>query len=515
MRFNLHARLHTLHCISPEDENGDEPYMFTFYVRADGTTLRQSLTNPGHLIPSLTVVSPPGAHGNLGVEDLLSKGDVQVPPAVGSFDTMLTPIAFTFTDRGRQVQAFIPGRLVAIAALLEEDWTSDSVANALHAAVTAHVQARINEFFGGVDLNPTITTALQDPGPPAQKIANVRNAVNTFLAQQVAVFRAQLRSELTDLAINVVIKEAFSDFNVLGTLLENAIDRDDMLDTGQVLFAEDAMIQGNLNANATNELREESTGLDGAWYILYSSAHADLAFDLRDVEINSKVGTPIKGTPTNFTPPRAQLCVSPEPVEVSSDFIPQLYDLLTTYPFCRYRYLLEGQELRANEGFVTFPARTSLQELDPTAFPFVKLITTTKDVTVNFQVVPDPFRPQLQHLVLSNVPADGTYSFTLKVEAVLPNGRAIPVTEFSRAFQGQVITFPPGYISRIRKCRKDFTDKFSESVTVGPKELWGPYGREQRYAEIQTFLDTYVSRLGASPQRVERLRALVGKALGR
>ena len=275
------------------------------------------------------------------------------------------------------------------------------------------------------------------------------------------------------------------------------------------------MIQGNLNTNVTNELREEHTGLDGAWYVLYSSAHAELAFDVRDVEVTSKVGDVNKGKPDSFTPPRATLCVSPEPVEVSNDHIQQSYDVLTTYPFCRYRYLLEGQELRGNDGSVTFPARTSLQQLDPTAFPFVKLITTTKDVTVNFHVEADARRPQLQHLILSNVPADGTYSFNLRIEAVLPDGRAIPVQELSRAFQGQVITFPPGYISRIRKCRKDFTDKFSESTTVGPKELWGPYGREQRYAEIQTLLDTYVSRLGAAPERIEHLRALVGQAFNK
>jgi hypothetical protein len=50
---------------------------------------------------------------------------------------------------------------------------------------------------------------------------------------------------------------------------------------------------------------------------------------------------------------------------------------------------------------------------------------------------------------------------------------------------------------------------------VGPKELWGPYGREQRHAEVQTLIDTYVSRLGASPERVEHLRTLVGRAFGR
>jgi hypothetical protein len=219
MRFTLHARLHTLHCITPEDANGDEPYMFTFFVRADGTTLRQNPTSPGQLIPSLTVVSPPGAHGNLGVEDVESQADIQVPPAVGNFDTALSPIPFTFAAGGLQIQAFIPGRLVAIAALLEEDWTSDHVANAIHAAVTTHVQARINQFFGALNFTPVITTALAAPGTSAERVTNVRNAVNTFFGQQSDIFRAQLRPELRDLALKVVLTEAFSDFNVLGTLL--------------------------------------------------------------------------------------------------------------------------------------------------------------------------------------------------------------------------------------------------------------------------------------------------------
>lgn len=514
MRFSLKARLHTLHCITPEDEGGDEPYMLTFYVRADGTTLRQVSGGQAQLLPSLRVVSPPGAHDNIGVNDFLSTGNVRVPAAVGNFDTDLEPVPFTFTVDGRQIQAFIPGRLVAVTALLDEDMTSDRIANAIHARVTQQIEASINAFFSRLNFGPTIAGAL-GPGSPAEKVARVRDALNAFLTQQIAVFRAELRPQLSAIAIKTVLEEVVSDPLGIISLFENALDRDDMIDTGQVIFAEDAMIQGNLDANTADELREHSTGLDGAWYILHSSAHANLAFDVRDVEITSRVGTIIKGAPQSFTPPRAQLCVSPEPVEFSSDLIPQVYDILTTYPFCRYRYTIGAEPLRDNQGSVTFPALTTFQQLDPTAFPFVKLTSTTKQVTINYQIVPDAVRPQLQHLILSNVPEEGTYSFDLKIEAVLPNGQAIPVQELSRVFQGQVIGFPPGFISRIRKCRKDFTDKWSESVRVGPKELWGPYGHEQRFAEIQTLLDTYASRLGASPQRVDQLKVFVGKAFGR
>ena len=128
--------------------------------------------------------------------------------------------------------------------------------------------------------------------------------------------------------------------------------------------------------------------------------------------------------------------------------IPQSYDVLTTYPFCQYRYSIDGKTLGIDQRLVTVPALVAIQELDKTGFPFVKLRNATANVTINFQVQLDTLRPQLQHLILSNVPAEGTYSFTLKIEAVLGGGRVVPVAEQSLVFQGQRINFPPGFISK-------------------------------------------------------------------
>jgi hypothetical protein len=107
MRFTLHAHLHTLHCITPTDPNGDEPYVLSYFVRADGTTLRQNPSSPGRPIPSLTAVATAGAHGDLDVDSVASGGTFRVPDAVGRFDTPLQPIPFNVSVGAQQIQAWL------------------------------------------------------------------------------------------------------------------------------------------------------------------------------------------------------------------------------------------------------------------------------------------------------------------------------------------------------------------------------------------------------------------------
>lgn len=517
MHFKLQAHLHTLHCITPTDEGGDEPYMWSFFIRADGVTLRQDPANPGQFIPSLTVFATPGAHGDLHIDDVVSGATFRIRDEVGRFETELRPIPFTFVLGAQQIQAWIPGRLLAFAALLDEDATSDAIVASIHHAVTEHIELRINQFFGGLNLAPVIAGAVSPGASLAQIVTNVRNAVNTFLAQQIRVFSAQLTSELTDLALEVALTEIVRSGNpvtMLFTALENFLDRDDMIGVGQFNFAEDAIILAGLNLNTSGAIRESRAGLDGAWYVLYSSANADLNFNVTDVVTTSQVGIITNRIPGSFNPPHATICVPEGTVEYSSAFVPQSYDILVTYPFCTYRYSIEGLPLNGSSGSVSFQAEATFQELDNTGFPFVKVRTETRTATINFQFQPDPLRPQLQHLIVTNTPADGTYYFTLRIEALLGSGRVIHVMDQVLLFQGQVIEFPPGFIRGIRKCLADFASRSSKSKRVGLKELWGPYGREQRYAEVQQLIDDHAAHVAVAPDRLKQIKLIVARVFG-
>lgn len=116
----------------------------------------------------------------------------------------------------------------------------------------------------------------------------------------------------------------------------------------------------------------------------------------------------------------------------------------------------------------------------------------TRTATIHFQIQPDPLRPQLQHLMLSN-----TMNQPL-------------------SFQGQRIEFAPGFIEGVKKCLEPFTsDRYSTSRRVGPKELWGPAAREQRYLEAQNLIEGHAAHFAVSPERLRQIKSIVAQAFGR
>jgi hypothetical protein len=95
------------------------------------------------------------------------------------------------------------------------------------------------------------------------------------------------------------------------------------------------------------------------------------------------------------------------------------------------------------------------------------------------------FEPQIKRLTLANDPADGGYWLTLDIDAVLDDGSTTFARQPVIEFDGQTIELPEGFIEGIEKCLEPLTgNRFSESIRVGPKELWGPFGRQERYEQI-------------------------------
>jgi hypothetical protein len=71
MHLSINVNLHTLHCITPTDPSGeDEPYLWTFFIRADGETIRQNTTIPDMLSADVQIDSGPGRPGNLLVDSV-------------------------------------------------------------------------------------------------------------------------------------------------------------------------------------------------------------------------------------------------------------------------------------------------------------------------------------------------------------------------------------------------------------------------------------------------------------
>jgi hypothetical protein len=513
-QFIAKANLHSLHCITPTDVSGeDEPYIWTFFVRADGSTLLPNPANPGQFIPSLTIVAKPGEHGNLNVEGVVSGSNFKIPNKVGDFETELVPIPISFTFGSQTFEGWVPGRLVCLAAVVDEDATSDVIVAAIHLAVVKHVQTRVNQFFGGLNVLPAVT------GAAANGIDAVTDAVNTFLTNQLEAFQRQLTSEITELAVDVALRETvrlLSPGAMLFTIVVNALDHDELVGVGNVPFAEDALIEANLFMNATADVRQPSSTLGGAWYVLRASAEADLRFFPSDfvwVPSTSKATSRVAGS---HTPTRDMVCVPDGRIQFWRAFLPQSHDIMVTYPFCTYRYSINGKILEETLTEVTFPSEVLIEEFDETGYPFVKTRSETRTVRIRYKQQADVLQPQLRHLILENDPADGTYYFNLKIEALLPGGRTIVVGEQPLLFEGQVIEFEPGFIEGIKKCLEPFmTNKYAKSKHIGKRELWGARAYERQFEEVMGVIEERASMRAIAPGRLNSVRAAVERAFHR
>ena len=152
MRFTLHAHLHTLHCITPEDE----------------TVTSRSCSRPslGPTVPPCGRTRRAGpasprwwpwprlARTEISKEDVVESGaNFHVHEWISSFDPNCAHPVHLHLRRQADT-GVLPGRLVAISALLDEDGPG-VVIDRIHPPVTAHVQVKINAFFGALTSRPS------------------------------------------------------------------------------------------------------------------------------------------------------------------------------------------------------------------------------------------------------------------------------------------------------------------------------------------------------------------------
>jgi hypothetical protein len=135
-----------LFCFHGSDESDSEPYLWCIGFTLDGRTITHT---PG--APTLggapDLFFSPGSHGSIGGPMGIG-ATRRIPPAVGRFATTLQPIVLTVAGQRLEV----PGTVGLIGILLEEDATSDSGADAAHAAINNLVSTEIREAVEDINL---------------------------------------------------------------------------------------------------------------------------------------------------------------------------------------------------------------------------------------------------------------------------------------------------------------------------------------------------------------------------
>jgi len=520
MRLLIDANLHTLHCITPTDPSGeDEPYLWAFFIRADGATIRQSTISPGHLSANVEVSSGPGQPGNLLVDGVESGGNIRIPTNVGKHSSELRPVVLRFSRGGADFRFFLPGVLFVVAVLIDEESVPEDAMKAAHDDVKNLLKRRLDDFFNGFDAQPLFDQAFNAKQPNTAAVFPLAlTSISRTLATALTAFIGNRNTGLVKEAIDAAIQSAqiavMSSWNPF-VHVAAALDPDEPIGTAMIQIQEDQMISTNLSQDAGQDIRQSATGLGGAWYVLHGGAGAELSFSQADAVIQMRIQAPVLAQTGEYMFQESKLCIaSGTRVPWSRQNHTQAYDISIEYPFARFQYKLDGQMLQEGSGVFRVSKEVSIPEFDPTTYKFVRYRQETRRISVKFSRIRQASDAQIEHLTLSNDPNDGSYWLSLNIEAVLNDGRTIFAGQHVIEFEGQTIQLPEEFIKGIDQCLEPFTsNRFSKSIRVGPKDLWGPFSRQERYEQIVRAVEAIATIRGHDSATTEMVKNAVAARL--
>jgi hypothetical protein len=518
MIFKTNLALNNLHCVTPTDPSGeDEPYLWVLFVKADGSNIWQRANDPSHLSANITVFSGSGRPGNLNVSGVKSGGNIHIPPSLGVFNSNLKPITLSFVQGGTPIRVFVPGRIAVVCIAIDEDSAPRNAMEGAFNDVKNLVRTRFNDFLNSLDLQAMATSALASPNPA--------NTFQGLFNQQVAQFLNNIQREATAVAIQSAQIAVMSDSDWwnpvdIGKSIVAGLDPDEPIGSMQVIFNEREIFDNNLERGIHADLRQSRTGLGGAWYILDGHLDATVSFTSVDLKLQylPAVSQPI-GRTEDYTFQRNHICVSEgTKVQISRVSHAERVQTSVEYPFVNYRYSLDGQVMNGNSGTIVLSKDVRFPEFDEDSIkpssPFVKFRHETRQVKVKFERRRLPNDPQIEQLFLANDPNDGSYDMGLHIDAVLNNGRIIPVGTESIFFDGQTIHLPDDFLKQVRGCLENFVGtKWAKSKRLSVIDLWSPAARRQQYEEIAKQLDALAELKVFEKQSVEAAKINIAAAL--
>lgn len=180
--IRINVSLNQIICHDEGDGLGNaEPYLWTVFFKIDGSTVR--LNDNLFLEGTASVYTTPGSHGNLNNNDVDEGDVVNIPAAIGQWDTLLSPIPVPqfVKDLGTDDVAAIAG---VVCVLMEEDNVTDDGANAGHDALNTGIQSALDALiptlgFTNQEVTDADLEALTDRVTSAVEDA-IKNQQNIF-----------------------------------------------------------------------------------------------------------------------------------------------------------------------------------------------------------------------------------------------------------------------------------------------------------------------------------------------
>jgi hypothetical protein len=506
MSLRTELNLSHLQCITPTDPSGeDEPYVWVFFLPMSSPGVRQSKANQFRFSANVNVFSGSGRPGNLRVKSAISGSRIRIPKSIGHFETRLNPVVLTFIEGSSSTRIFIPGTLFCFAAVIDEEATPRDCMEQSFNDLKEFVRDEINEFLNTLDLGPMWTQAKNESQPTVTFLSLLVARINGFLTELAP------RASAASLQSATICVLGSSIFNRIAS----ALDPDEPVGSVQMQFTEQQIIAENLSIPLNLDLRQSQSGLGGAWYRINGNLTGRLA--LSPVQIKSAGSVDSQRVLAHETAEVSEdkLCMPSAGTKIEWKRLgnSERQEIYVEYPFVQYRYMIANQELQGNTGTVTIPVQAQFPEFDITSHSFTKYRTENRSATIRFQRSRIDRDIQIERLVLLNDPADGNYDFALDVSAVLGNGQTIPIGTEYVSFDGQAIKVPKWLRDATERCLDEFGIKRAISKYVTAVDLWGPYGRTQKYEELIHQAETIASTLGHGQKQMDPIRDAIAARL--
>jgi hypothetical protein len=241
----VELRFDTFDIIHQDDSGPDEPYVWTFYVKLDGTVI--DLLHPQN--SSVQVHSPAGSHGDLKLSDgemMASDAPRSIPTHVGRWQTTL--------EQGNLLNLVIPQ--IAVAALIvgwEEDvFPSTAAMEEARASVRKELSDQLT-----AEVRKIVQSCLSDP-------ANCSSNVD---------FESEISVDRLQAVILDVLKDKMAGF-ISGAVLLNPLfavvgDRDEFIGYGVAgpFFLPKILGSSDFRQDFTLELRKGEPGTPGHYRV--------------------------------------------------------------------------------------------------------------------------------------------------------------------------------------------------------------------------------------------------------
>jgi hypothetical protein len=511
MKITAEIKLDKLLCTKSQ-EDVDEPYLWAFYFKLDGTNVKQ---NPNNLLvpdSSVIIVTPAGSGGNLG--GTISSGQsLNVPSSVGTYSTVLSDIVLINIPLVPGGKLIIPGMIGCLFALVEEDAVPRHAMEDAHQAVRTFFEKEINNFIQSLNLiNLAGEAAKLPPGtnPPSPE------QVKTYLTNKVDELQKKLRPALKTLITKTVITSISNAGELIDFMLNP--DADDSLGNATLFATVPDIIGKSLKLPFGYNFKKDGEydyTLSGYVSLFLSPQSPELHHE--STVLSTSVIDSGQGIITD------SLCLKePIPVTWTKTANDEFEDIWWDFTSGTLRWTIEGTQITEGETASSGTINPHVDTWQPVfngsappncfSYNFLK-----QNVTVSYQLSRNNGVP---HLKLYNTPSDGVYSLLVGVELMLPDKTAIPVDQISIEFDGNAINIPDDIKQSLEKCHN--TDKARRAILnkmatrvhrVTPKEIWGPYYRHTAYTQAVSKLNEMVSNNEITAAAANELTLLISQKL--